>query len=129
MAKAPTGKTFNGSSGNDTISGTAYGGIINGNGGNDTITGNGGAQERLDLSQIDVDASTPEIETVDWIFVGEEDRADVGAAQATLHYDSAREGTVLRLFLADGDSEADFELLILGDPVDQTMLIGVTDLP
>jgi hypothetical protein len=38
-------------------------------------------------------------------------------------------GTVLRLFLNDGDSAADFELLILGEPIDQTMLIGVTDLP
>lgn len=94
----------------------------------DTVSHYGTTQDRIDLSQIDIDASTPEVETADWIFVGEEHRADVDAAQATLHYDSAREGTVLRLFLNDGDSEADFELLIVGDPADQTMLIGVTDL-
>jgi Ca2+-binding RTX toxin-like protein len=84
--------------------------------------------DRIDLSQIDVDSSTPEVETADWVFVGEEHRPDVDAAQATMHYDSAREGTVLRLFLSDGDSVADFELLISGEPVDYTMLIGASPL-
>ncbi|HEX8573127.1 MAG TPA: Calx-beta domain-containing protein [Allosphingosinicella sp.] len=94
----------------------------------DTVTNYGSPQDRIDLSQIDIDASTPEVETADWIFVGEAHRPDVDAAQATLHYDSAREGTVLRLFLDDGDSVADFELLIVGDPADPSMLIGVTPL-
>jgi Ca2+-binding RTX toxin-like protein len=87
-----------------------------------------GDSDGIDLSQIDVDASTPEVETADWIFVGEEHRPDVDAAQATMRYDSGQQATVLRLFLNDGDSVADFELLISGPPVDHTMLIGVTPL-
>ena len=94
----------------------------------DTILHYGDPEDRIDLSQIDVDASTPEVQTADWVFVGEEYRTDVDAAQATMHYDGVQEATVLRLFLNDGDSIADFELLISGAPVDQTMLIGVSAL-
>ncbi len=94
----------------------------------DTISHYGSPYDRIDLSQMDGDASTPEVEPVDWVFVGEAHRTDVEAAQATLHYDSAQGGTVLRLFLNDGDSVADFELLILGEPVDQSILIGVSPL-
>jgi Ca2+-binding RTX toxin-like protein len=105
-----------------------YTSLSDSNAGSGIDTLYGTSLDRIDLSQIDIDASTPEVETAYWIFVGEAHRPDVEGAQATLHYDSSREGTVLRLFLDDGDSEADFELLFVGEPVDQSMLIGVTDL-
>jgi Ca2+-binding RTX toxin-like protein len=92
----------------------------------DVILNHGAAEDRIDISEIDIDPTTSETEAAEWIFVGETFRKDFDAAQATLSYDYAAEGTWLRLYLNDGDTTPDFEVLISGARVDETILIGVS---
>ena len=92
----------------------------------DTILNHGDTEDRIDISQIDVDPTTSETEAADWIFVGEAFREDLEVAQATLSYDTVAEGTWLRLYLIDGDTTPDFEVLISGAAVDASILIGVS---
>jgi Ca2+-binding RTX toxin-like protein len=95
----------------------------------DTILNHGTTEDRIDISQIDADPTTSETEATSWIFVGEAFREDLEAAQATLSYDPVAEGTWLRLYLSDGDPTPDFEVLISGARVNESILIGVSPPP
>jgi Ca2+-binding RTX toxin-like protein len=86
--------------------------------GGDTIVGFGGSQDKIDLSAVD----DPRTEGDDvWAFAGSSYDSNIAGPQATISMSGS--DSVLSLYMADGNDEADFTIILLNATVTQTDVI------
>jgi Ca2+-binding RTX toxin-like protein len=70
----------------------------------------------IDLRQLDIDLVTAGVQTAEWTFTGSEYVGDLAGAQMTLQIAPSINGagTILSLYLDDGDAAPDFQIQLSG---------------